>query len=155
MTASQGIDFQRLIDDADHDGVQRLVVGAVVHTGGRVLILWRSGDDAFLPGIEELPSGAVEPGEDLLTALSRELAEEIGWTGPLALDPGFVAHFDYTSGSGRKTRQYAFGLARHRQPIALSDEHTGYRWLAPADVAESGVTAETARTIREWAANVG
>ncbi|WP_211258896.1 NUDIX domain-containing protein [Spirillospora albida] len=151
MTTTQGIDFRGLVDDADRDGVEKLVVGAVVHTGGRVLILRRSGDDTFLPGIEELPSGGVEPGEDLLTALRRELTEEIGWTGRPVLDPGFVARFDYTSGSGRRARQYTFGLAYHQQPITLSAEHTTYRWLAPVDVDGSDITDETAQTIRDWA----
>ncbi|MGK5550854.1 NUDIX domain-containing protein [Actinomadura kijaniata] len=154
MTTVQGVDLQELVDRADRDGVQKLVVGAVVHAAGRVLILRRAGDDAFLPGIEELPSGGVDPGEGLLTALRRELAEEIGRDGPLALDPGFVAHFDYVSGSGRRARQYTFGLAHDGGPVSLSAEHTGFRWLTPADLADSDVTEETARTVREWAATV-
>ncbi|GAA1579591.1 hypothetical protein GCM10009678_72880 [Actinomadura kijaniata] len=152
MTTVQGIDFQALVDRADRDGVQRIVVGAVVHAAGRVLVLRRSGGDAFLPGIEELPSGGVDPGEDLPTALRRELAEEIGRGGPLALDPGFVTHFDYVSGSGRRARQYTFGLAHDGGPVSLSPEHTGFRWLAPADLAGSDVTEETARTVHAWAA---
>lgn len=154
MTATHGIDVLRLLDDADLDGIQKLVVGAVVHSGGQVLIVRRSNDDPFLAGIEELPSGGVEPGEDPLTALRRELAEEIGWSGPLTLDPGFVSHFDYVSGSGRKARQYTFGLAHDGRPISLSAEHTGYRWLTPEALDDSDVTDETARTVRDWAATV-
>ncbi|WP_433334539.1 NUDIX domain-containing protein [Spirillospora sp. CA-294931] len=153
MTTRPDVDIQRLLDDADRDGITKLVVGAVVHSAGQALILRRSADDAFLPGIEELPSGGVEPDEHLLAALGRELAEEIGWAGPLALEPGFVAHFDYVSGSGRKARQYTFGLAHNDQPIVLSIEHTDYRWLHPADVDDSDVTDETAQTIRAWAAS--
>ncbi|MUN40529.1 NUDIX domain-containing protein [Actinomadura litoris] len=154
MTTTSGIDLRRLIADAERDGVQKLVVGAVVHRGGEILVLRRSGDDAFMPGIEELPSGGVEPGEDLLTALRRELGEEIGWTGPFVLDPGFVTNFDYVSGSGRKARQYTFGIAHYERPIILSAEHTGYRWLASADVDDSDLTDETAQTIRDWGAAV-
>jgi 8-oxo-dGTP diphosphatase len=153
VTTTHGIDLQRLVDDADRDGIEKLVVGAVVHSGGRVLILRRSGGDAFLPGIEELPSGGVEAGEDLLTALHRELAEEIGWTGPLTLDPGFVTHFDYVSGSGRKARQYTFSLPHHDQPITLSAEHTD-RWVAPTDLADTDITEETTQTIRDWTTDV-
>ncbi len=147
------MDVQQLHADAERDDIAELVVGAVVHTGGQVLILRRSADDAFMAGIEELPSGGVEPGEDLLTALERELAEEIGGTGPLHIDPGFVTHFDYVSGSGRKSRQYTFGVAHNDGPIVLSTEHTGYRWLHPTDLADSDVTPETAQTIRAWAAS--
>lgn len=151
MSTPAGVDLQQLLNAANHDGIAKLVVGAIVHTSGHVLILRRANDDPFLPGIEELPSGGVEDGEDLLTALQRELAEEIGWTEPLTLDPGFVTHFDYVSGSGRNARQYTFGLAHHGQPITLSTEHTAYRWLNPADIASSDVTDETAHTICMWA----
>ncbi|MFI0355296.1 NUDIX domain-containing protein [Actinomadura sp. 9N407] len=151
MSGFPGTDLQRLVDGADRDGITKLVVGAVVHIGGEVLILRRSQRDEFLPGIEELPSGGVEHGESLLSALERELAEEIGWTGPLVPDPEFVVAFDYVSGSGRRARQYTFGLAHDGRPITLSPEHTSYRWLSPAEVTGSDVTTETARTIRDWA----
>lgn len=153
MTTASGLDIQRLHADAERDGITKLVVGAIVHVDDQVLILRRSAEDAFMAGIEELPSGGVEPGENLLTALERELAEEIGWPGPLTLDPGFVTHFDYISGSGRKARQYSFGVPHHGQPIVLSTEHTAYRWLHPADLTDSDVTAETARVILDWIAS--
>jgi 8-oxo-dGTP diphosphatase len=153
VTTASGLDIQQLHADADRDGITKLVVGAIVHADGRVLILRRSAEDAFMAAIEELPSGGVEPGENLLTALERELAEEIGWTGPLTLDPGFVTHFDYISGSGRKARQYTFGLAYHGRPIVLSAEHTAHRWLSPAKLTDSDVTDETAQAIRVWTAS--
>ncbi|TDC54851.1 NUDIX domain-containing protein [Actinomadura sp. KC345] len=150
MTTASGLDIRQLHADADRDGITKLVVGAIVHTDGQVLILRRSVEDTFMAGIEELPSGGVEPGESLYTALERELGEEIGWAGPLILDPGFVARFDYISGSGRRARQYTFGAPHQGQPIVLSIEHTAYRWLHSTDLADSDVTVETARVIREW-----
>jgi 8-oxo-dGTP diphosphatase len=153
VSTARGIDLLRLADDVDRDGITKLVVGAVVHIGGKVLILRRSSSDDFLPGIEELPSGGVEDDEDLIGALRRELAEEIGLSGPLTLDFGFVTSFDYVSGSGRKARQITFGLAHDGRPITLSAEHTAYRWIAPTQVDECDVTAETAQTIRDWAAH--
>lgn len=145
------IDVQALMDDADRDGIDKVVVGAVVHDHGRVLILRRSPSDGFLPGIEELPSGGVEPGEPLMDALTRELAEEVGWTAPVQVDTGFTASFDYVSGSGRKARQYTFGLAYDGSSITLSNEHTAYRWLHPDKVDHTDLTEESKRTIREWA----
>lgn len=105
VTTASGIDIMQLHNTTERDGITRLVAGAIVHADGRVLVLRRSAEDDFMAGIEELPSGSVEPGENLLTALERELAEEIARFGALTLDPGFVTHFDYISGSGRKTRQ--------------------------------------------------
>ena len=150
MTTTSGLDIQQLYVDANRDGIAKLVIGAIVHTEGQVLILRRSAKDTFMAGIEELPSGGVEPGENLLTALERELAEEIDWADELTLDPGFVTHFDYISGSGRRARQYTFGVPHQGRPIVLSSEHTAYRWLDPADLADSDVTAETAQAIRDW-----
>ncbi|MEV0402064.1 NUDIX domain-containing protein [Actinoallomurus sp. NPDC050550] len=144
------IDLERLVDDARRDGVGKLVVGAVVHDGDRVLILRRSAADDFLPGIEELPSGGVEDGEDLLGALARELAEETGLSSMTGLDPGFVASFDYASGSGRRARQYTFALPYDGGPITLSAEHEACRWISRADLAASDLTEESARTLREF-----
>jgi 8-oxo-dGTP diphosphatase len=149
------INDRRLRADADREGIHKLVVGAVVHDRGRVLILRRSATDEFLPGIEELPSGGQERGEELLDSLARELAEEIGWHGPVAIDPTFVTHFDYLSGSGRKVRQYTFAVPYDGRPITLSPEHTAYRWISPADLDGSDVTPETARTIQAWTAHDG
>lgn len=146
------IDLQQLRRDAGRDGISKIVVGAVVHDpGGRVLILRRSPTD-FMPGIEELPSGGVEPDEDIMTALHRELAEEIGWTTDTqpAPDPGFIHTFDYVSSSGRQARQLTFAMAHPGTPIRLSAEHTDHRWLHPDDVPSADVTAETADTIRAW-----
>ncbi|WP_254715697.1 NUDIX hydrolase [Actinomadura sp. NAK00032] len=153
MTSAPGIDVLQLHNDAERDGITKLASGAIVHAEGEVLILRRCAEDDFMAGIEELPSGGVEPSENLLTALQRELTEEIGWTGALTLDPGFVAHFDYISGSSRKTRQYTFAVPHQGQPIVLSREHTAYRWLHPTDLPDSDLTPETAQAIRAWAAS--
>ncbi|MFW5420732.1 NUDIX domain-containing protein [Nocardiopsis sp. CNT-189] len=147
------MDLQSLVDDAERDRIAKLVVGAVVHDRGRVLILRRSLSDDFLPGIEELPSGGVEAGESLMEALARELAEEVGWSGPVEPDAGFTASFDYVSGSGRPARQYTFGLAWNGSPVVLSGEHTGHRWIAPGELGATDLSPESRQTIREWAAH--
>lgn len=67
--------YQALVREAEADGVQQLVVGAVIEDHGRVLILQRPATD-FMGGIRELPSGKVEPGEALDQALRREVLEE-------------------------------------------------------------------------------
>ena len=146
-------DLQQLIDNADRDGIQKLVVGAIVHHDGLVLVLRRSSEDTFMPGIEELPSGGVDDGEDLLTALGRELAEEIAWDGPLTVDPSFVTSFDYASGSGRKTRQLTFGVAYNGRGVRLSTEHATFRWIDTGALTDTDLTDETAQAIRDWAAS--
>jgi 8-oxo-dGTP pyrophosphatase MutT (NUDIX family) len=54
-----------------------VVAGVIRGEDGRFLITQRMADDT-LGGYWEFPGGKVEPGEDLRTALRRELLEELG-----------------------------------------------------------------------------
>ncbi|MDT0448230.1 NUDIX hydrolase [Streptomyces hesseae] len=118
-----------LLDDltstAVRDGVEKAVVGAVIaDPDGRVLLLRRPADD-YLGGLWELPSGGVEPGETLVEALRREVAEETGLT--VADIGNYLGHFDYRSGSGRRTRQYNFTTTVTGHTVQLS-EHDAHQW---------------------------
>ncbi|MCM6774474.1 GNAT family N-acetyltransferase [Nocardia sp. CDC159] len=120
--------FDHLTADATRDGVQQLVVGAVIACDGKVLLLRRPSDD-FMGGIWELPSGKVEPGEELDRALIREVKEE---TGLDVLRIGtYLGAFDYISGSGKKSRQFNFTVDVYAaEPVALQ-EHDDYAWIDP------------------------
>jgi 8-oxo-dGTP diphosphatase len=54
-----------------------VVAGVIRREDGRLLITQRLADDT-LGGYWEFPGGKVDPGEDLKTALRRELTEELG-----------------------------------------------------------------------------
>ncbi|MFF0446225.1 NUDIX hydrolase [Streptomyces sp. NPDC004609] len=72
--------LDRLIRAADHDGITKHVVGAVISDSvGRVLLLHRPAED-YLGGLWELPSGGAEPGEDLHAALRLLLASGCGFS---------------------------------------------------------------------------
>jgi 8-oxo-dGTP diphosphatase len=131
--------------DADRDGIERVVVAAVVRDErGHVLLLRRRPDD-FLGGIEELPSGRVEDGEPLRVALRRQVLEETGLR--LTGDLGYLGCFDYRSGSGRRTRQHTW-VGAATGDVRLSEEHDDLRWVAPADIGAAGVTTETLDLLR-------
>lgn len=112
------------------DGVQQFVVGAVVADNEAVLLLQRPIND-FMGGIFELPSGKVEPGEALDAALCREVEEETGLT---VIEVGdYLGSFDYTSGSGKKTRQFTFTVTvSSTEPVRLT-EHDDYQWAPLSD----------------------
>ncbi|WP_024800178.1 NUDIX hydrolase [Nocardia sp. BMG51109] len=117
--------LEQLTTDATRDDVQQLVVGAVLQSGDKILLLQRPADD-FMGGIWELPSGKVEPGEALDQALIREVKEETG------LDVTHIARylgeFDYQSGSGKKSRQFNFAVdVAAAEPVELQ-EHDAYAW---------------------------
>jgi len=64
--------------DGEHVRDRKLVVaGLIVDDAGRVLVTQRRADQA-LPLQWELPGGKVEPGEAPVSALARELREELG-----------------------------------------------------------------------------
>ncbi|WP_155984776.1 NUDIX hydrolase [Saccharomonospora piscinae] len=116
-----------LTAQAASDGVRQLVVGAVVRADDKVLLLKRPADD-FLGGIYELPSGKVEGDETLDAALIREVAEETGLTVTDLV--AYLGSFDYTSGSGRKSRQFNFAVSvEMAEPVRLT-EHDSYLWAS-------------------------
>ena len=111
------------------DGVQQQVVGAVIQDGERVLLLQRPADD-FRGGAWELPSGKVDPGEDLGEALRREVAEETGLS--VARVSAYLGAFEYRSGSGKRTRQHTWTVAVEPGEIQLT-EHDRYAWALPGE----------------------
>ncbi|MFI0738364.1 NUDIX domain-containing protein [Streptomyces sp. NPDC021100] len=130
-----------LVRTAERDGVEKSVVGAVIaDEGGKVLLLHRPADD-YLGGLWEMPSGGVEPGESLIEALRREVAEETGLT--VAEVGGYLGHFDYRSGSGRRTRQFNFVAVVTGQTIRLT-EHDAHLW---ADEGRQGEVSSAVRTV--------
>ncbi|MFA5627640.1 MAG: Nudix family hydrolase [Thiohalomonadaceae bacterium] len=63
--------------NTDPDFCCHVAVGAVIDAAGRVLIARRP-LDKHLGGLWELPGGKINLGEDVLSALRRELGEELG-----------------------------------------------------------------------------
>jgi 8-oxo-dGTP diphosphatase len=61
---------------------QAIVVAALIHHNfngtPKIFMAKRAATKAFLPNIYELPGGHVEWGEEITTALKREIMEELG-----------------------------------------------------------------------------
>ena len=137
--------LEQLTTEATHDGIQQLVVGAVVQHSGSVLLLKRPADD-FMGGIFELPSGKVEAGESLDVALIREAKEETG------LDVSAIQHylgsFDYLSGSGKKSRQFNFAVNVAAPEPVEPTEHDSYLWAELS--AEPPVTDAVKDTLKKY-----
>jgi 8-oxo-dGTP diphosphatase len=115
---------KKLLEIAEQDQIQKIVVGALIEKSGKVLLLRRPADD-FMGGIFELPSGNLEDGETLFDGLKREVKEETDLEVTEVID--FIDSFDYKSGSGKKVRQFNFYVRVKDSPVRLS-EHTRYTW---------------------------
>ncbi len=108
------------------------VVNIAVISDGQVLVVRRAASDS-LPGVWEIPGGAVEPGESFAYAARRELKEETGIQAgrPIELlrlvgpaPPGFTRP---------KVEAGLFRLALDPRPAVKleHEEHSDYRWVAP------------------------
>ena len=123
--------IQQWLIDAQKDGVQKLVVGAVIYKHNKFLLVERVPSD-FMGGFVEIPSGTVEAGEDLLTALAREVQEETGLIVTSVLE--YLGSFDYRSSSGKKTRHFNFLVEVEDGEIKLSPtEHQAYYLVTLSD----------------------
>jgi 8-oxo-dGTP diphosphatase len=104
--------------------VDRLVVGAALIAGGRLLAAQRAGPPE-LAGLWEFPGGKVEDGESDADALLRECREELG----VVVDVGELVG-ELTVPVGR-LRVYRAGLVAG-EPVAR--EHRALRWLGAAEL---------------------
>jgi 8-oxo-dGTP diphosphatase len=124
---------KRLIAQARADGVERLVIGAVVNNGSGSLLMVRRVADDFLGGLFEFPGGAVDEGETLLAATARELYEETGLR--LSNVQRYIDTFDYRSGSGKLCRQFNFAVDVASDDIKLNPtEHDQYIWISKTQI---------------------
>jgi len=111
----------------DHGGL-RVIVGAAIIAGGRVLACARS-DPPEVAGRWEFPGGKVEPGETEVEALIRECEEELG----VQIEVGERIGGDVRLGHGRAVlKVYAAQLVDGEVPQAL--EHADLRWLGPDEL---------------------
>jgi len=110
------------------------VVGAAIVEGDRVLVAQRSGGP--YDGCWEFPGGKVEPGESDLSALVREIGEELGtsivpqaFLGEVVLD-GVVAG----GPSGASTLRVWWARVSGGAPVA--HEHAALRWVRADELDE-------------------
>ncbi|WP_345456213.1 (deoxy)nucleoside triphosphate pyrophosphohydrolase [Nocardioides marinquilinus] len=103
-------------------GERRLVVGAAVVRGGRLLACRRTRPPEAA-GRWELPGGKVEPDEDPAAALVRELAEELG------VDAVVTGWLDATVPI-RETHELRVATVTVEHWTPRPAEHDRLRWLA-------------------------
>jgi 8-oxo-dGTP diphosphatase len=106
------------------------VVGAVIVRDGLVYCVQR-GPSGSLPGMWEFPGGKIEPGEDEVTALTREIQEELLCKVRVCQKVTTTSH-DYDFGTIRLITYYCDLIAG--EPSLT--EHAAELWLRPGDLAD-------------------
>ena len=124
---------------AKSENIARFVVrGLVKNENNENLLLKRAADD-FLGGLVELPSGKVDPNEDLVGALKREIKEETNLD--IRTIDEYLGHFDYKSKSGTTTRQFNFKISvENVLSLKTSEEHEAAYWINEADIGNYNIS---------------
>lgn len=131
-------DLYNLAKQAVQEGINKLVVGMVLHKDNRILLLQRRSDDTF-PDQFELPGGTVEPEENLPEAIERELFEETGIK--LSSIRSYLGYFDYRFG-GKLNRQFNFVVDSSDKSITQYPEHQSYIWADQSTLSKLPMTPE-------------
>ena len=139
--------YELLIRKGKEEGIIKNVVGAIIlNEKNQVLIMSRKTDD-FMGGIDELPSGNMEQGENIYEALVREVKEETNLD--VVNVKSYIGSFDYISGSGKKARQYNFVLGVKNTENIILTEHDKYNWLTIEEIRKSNKITDEVKYILE------
>lgn len=126
-----GVQEERPVLEARPATPHYIVTAAVIEHEGRFLIAQRP-PDGLLGGLWEFPGGKLEPGEDLVSCLQREIHEElkaaVSVGGSLGVYRHAYTHFRVT------LHAFRCQLANGRQPQPLQAH--ALRWVTPAELPE-------------------
>ncbi|MDT9682890.1 NUDIX domain-containing protein [Streptomyces sp. TRM76323] len=111
-------------------------VGAVIVNGdGRAFAQRRGPDRRLFPDCWDIVGGHVEPGESLLEALAREVAEETGWRPRRIRRLLGVTTWTGDDGVTRHEADYLVEVDGDLDRPALEwPEHTAHAWFGPEDL---------------------
>jgi 8-oxo-dGTP diphosphatase len=107
-----------------------VAAGILLAGDGRVLVTERTGDHSFA-GLWEFPGGKIEDGEDSLSALRRELGEELGIE---VLEQSLFMSLDHDYAD--RSVSIDFYLIRHWRNTPEGRDGQALKWIRPEELAE-------------------
>ncbi|MEW2377315.1 NUDIX domain-containing protein [Micromonospora sp. NPDC047812] len=103
----------------------------IVDDDGRLFIQRRSPHRRIFPNCWDIVGGHLEPGEDWMDALRREVTEETGWTVSHVLGQVGEHHYVADDGLARVERDWLVRVDGDlTRPTLEVGKHTEFRWLA-------------------------
>lgn len=124
------------------------VKAVVMREDGRCLLIRRSAANRNFVGQWEWPGGKADPGEDFVTALRRELAEEAG------LEVEFTGFAGATCFEMPKIHVVVLCMEARATggTLRLSEEHDAAEWVPLADLAKWELTPHVRDFMLDYAA---
>lgn len=119
------------MDTPDEYLTHAVVVKAYVWRDSKLLILKRRADDDEMAGYWDIPGGRLGRSESARDGLAREVKEETGLTFTRAR---LATSWDYAVPGKGHALGLSFVVHDAEGEVALSPEHSAYRWIAAADV---------------------
>lgn len=113
----------------------------VLNGEGKILLIRRSQDDSWAPGMWEFPGGKLDQGQDVSHALEREVLEETGLFITPADRVAFVDSGIVTTAGRYYGMTYIalIGVGKlEGGKLQLSSEHDAHQWLTPDEALELG-----------------
>ncbi len=107
-----------------------VVAGILLDGDGRVLVTERIGDHSFA-GLWEFPGGKIEDGEDSLSALGRELGEELGVE---IVEQSLFMSLDHDYAD--RSVSIDFYLIKHWRNTPEGRDGQALMWILPEELAE-------------------
>ncbi|MDL9937968.1 NUDIX domain-containing protein [Gordonia sp. ABSL1-1] len=114
-----------------------VAVGSVItDDAGRILLVLRRNPPQA--GHWSLPGGKVQPGEELVAAAAREVAEETG----LVVDVGAeISAFEISAADGRVFVVHDFRASVRSGELRAGDDAVRARWFSPNDLPAMRLTS--------------
>lgn len=106
-----------------------VVVKGLIVNNGKALFVKRSNNAQAGGGTWELAGGKIKFGEDLETALFREIKEEVG----LEVNVKKILYASSIQETARQIIILTYICESKERKIYLSQEHIDYRWLTKAE----------------------
>jgi mutator protein MutT len=102
------------------------VAKSLIKKNEKYLLLKRSSDSKFFPGLWDFPGGKIEPREDVTEALIREAKEE---TSLEIIPQEKIGDFDYIE-NDTPVHFQIFSVKNFSGDIKLSQDHSEFIWLS-------------------------
>ena len=132
MAQSTGSDD---VSQEQEEGRFLVAVGAMIEhaESGRILLLKRSQNVAFLPGVWEDIGGRLKQFEEPEQAQRREVREESGLEIEIIRPINIFHLFHGERNADNEMIIITYWCKSHSDQVVLSHEHSAYRWLAPQE----------------------